>query len=253
MATVEEQLVGFQVVRELNRVQKLTLTAAGALKVSKDDEEAKRLKGEVGVAIAGNEAKIGTLKTFLAAYKGGQSALAKGYQAIGVTPKQVSDELENLETVQAATKQGLQAAKDEKDAIVSVGNQMHSGVAGHVTEIADEELHYQPIQMQVSCWDLVNVMALVLQGIHPGTGAKLKYTTVDKRKWAVARHMKTFDRAKKYLDDSKESESFTKAVQQMKDSLASCKTLDELATLGEAVDALVPRAPLLRRSWQNNG
>ena len=250
MATVEEQLVGFQVVRALNQVQASMLDLAGKLKAAKDDLEAGKLKEESTRTLDHLEAKLGNVAAFLSKYPGGASGLAKSYQAMGVTPKQVKDEMANLVSVRGSAKQALDAAGTGKDDVVSAGNGLHDGVEGHITEIMDVELHFEPIQMHVACWDLVNVMAITLKGLSHGTGKPLAGDSVEKRKKSVLMHLKTFSRAEKYLDDTEEAIDLQMAVDTVGSVIHTATTTGQLSALGDSVDAAVPRAPLLRRVWQ---
>lgn len=253
MATIEEQFVGYQIVKRLNQVQEATLSVAGKLKAAKGDLEADSIKQEAAGVVDQNAAILSKVTDFIAKYPGGASALAKGYQAMGVTAKQVSDEKANLVTAQESAKSALSAASAGKDAAAAIGNDMNGSVAGHITEIVDFELHFELIQMHCCCWDLVNVMAIVLQGINPGSGKPLENDSVDLRKAIIRRHLKTFSRASPYLDYSDEAVSFVDAVKIVTDMLDTCNTVEKLSVVGELVDVRVPRLPLVRRLWQYDG
>lgn len=256
MATVEEQLVGYQVVRALNRAQRATLDLAGRLQTAKDDKEAAEIVTSGQRIMDMTETELGKVSTFISGYPGGVAALAKSYLAVDVNPKQVADELTNLTTVKDSAKQALSQASGNTSDAASIGAQIHAEVEGHITEIMDDEIHFEPIQMQVVVWDLVNVIAMCLQGINHGNGKPMDNDSVETRRNAVARHLKTFGRCRKYLDDSEDSlkyEDAVDAIQMVLTNTGPKITTEQMTSLGEMLDAMVPRIPLLRRAWQYSG
>ena len=246
MATIEEKLLGFQIVRELNTIQESTLSIAGKMKAVKDPKEAEAVKAEAGKILDRTEAKLGILSNFLSKYPGGPKTLARAYQDIGVTPKQITDEMANLGTVAAISKESLAQNAD----VVETGTTMHDSVEAHIPVIVDPETHYGPIQMHVACWDLVSALALTLMGLSPGNGGPLPKDSTEKRKDRARGYLKTFSRAEKYLDDSAEAVGLKNAATMVGGVLDTATTLEQLTGLGVAVDALVPRVPLVRRGWQ---
>lgn len=251
MATIEEQLIGFQVVRTLNNVQNSTLAIAGRLSTAKDDKEATAEKEQAIAIMNINEKLLTRLNDFLNNYPGGEQKLVRSYQAMNVTAKQVRDETDNMVSVQTSTKQALEETSATKEDIAAIGSQAHEAVEGHISEIADVELHFEHIQMHVCCWDLVNVVAITLQGISQGSGKSLEKDSVETRKAIVARHMLTFSRSKKYLNaNDEDAVNFSYTMDIVKDSIDGCTTLEQLNSLGKLVDVRVPRAPLIRRTWQ---
>jgi len=251
MATIEEQLIGFQVVRTLNNVQNSTLAMAGRLSAAKDEKEAIAEKEQAIAVSSINEKILTRLNDFLNNYPGGEQKLVRSYQAMGVTARQVRDETDNMVSIQASAKEALANAKVTQKDISAIGNQAHEAVEGHISEIADVELHYEHIQMHVCCWDLVNVVAITLQGVSQGSGKPLENDSVETRKAIVARHMLTFSRSKKYLNaNDEDAVNFAHTMDIVKDSIDGCTTLEQLNSLGKLVDVRVSRAPLIRRAWQ---
>lgn len=250
MATIEEQLVAYQIVRSLNGVHTVTLDLAGKMRTAKDDAEAANIKVRAERVITVNEERLTKTREFTEKYPGGPQTLAKGYQWLGVTPKQVSDELDNLVSVKDAAKHALANSNADKEDIVTIGGQIHSGVVGHLPAVVDDELHIEPIQMHVAAWDLVNVIAITLQGLSHGTGNPIAEDSTEKRKRAVERHLKTFGRVEKYLGDSTEEAAFRNAIATVTAALAGSNSTEQLTSLGVVVDAMVPRVPLIRRVWQ---
>lgn len=250
MATIVEQLIGFQVIRELNRAQKATLSVAGRLQLSADDLTADAEKEYAKASLAITQKRVDAVKEFCDNYPGGASALTRAYQAFDVTPKQIADDISNLKATAVTTIEALDAALPGKDSAVTIGTQAHDAVQGNVTEIMDPEEHFEMIQMHCACWDLVNVIAITLQGINHGTGAALDPDSVDIRKKIVQMHLKTFGRASSYLDDSQEAMNMLDAVYRVNEFIDGCKELEQLRKLGAEVDMLVPRIPLIRRRWQ---
>ena len=250
MATIVEQLIGFQVIREINRAEKSTLHIAGLLKTAPDDLEADTVKAAATASLASTQKKMDAVKEFCDNYPGGSAALTRAYQAFGVTPKQVADGIDNLRSISVTTREALAVAESGKDSAVTIGNQAHDAIEENVTEIMDPEEHFEMIQMHCACWDLVNVIAISLQGINHGTGAVLEPDSVDIRKKMVQMHMKTFGRASAYLDDSREAIDMLDAFWIVKEEIDGCKELEQLRKLGTQIDMLVPRIPLIRRRWQ---
>lgn len=249
MATVEERLIAFQVVRRINALERSLLAVAGDMKLV-TDENLEEMKENAYRVAAINEKSMNALKSFLANYPRDQQTLARGYQWIGVTPKQVSDAMTNLETGNKAFKQALEAGVSDKDQMAQLGNQVHSGVESHVTEVADVEAHYRDIHMHCAAWDLVCATALVLQGLNSGTGEPLAGDSVDTRRRAAEQHRETFWRIDRYLDLSVASNNLVNAMEIVGDQLGTLETLDECRVLGQWIDSEVPRIPLVRRHWQ---
>ena len=96
--------------------------------------------------------------------------------------------------------------------------------------------------------DILNATALELQGICSYNG-NLRYPNVESRIPLVESRLRVADKMKKQLPDTQETRSMKRALHTVWESLLDVKEKDDLNNLGIWLAQAIPQLPLIRRHW----
>lgn len=246
MATVEERLIGFQLVRSTNRMTRNTLELSAVLKGFNKWKTVESVRETVNLAEQFVTSETAKIEQFLSRYPDAKQ-VDRGLSYHNTVKRQIEDDKVNLREVNTTAKQAAELAASMEN-LSTVGNALLSSVQENTTEIVTYEDHFKDIHLYVSIWDLVNATAIVLQGKTHGTGKPIE--TLEERIQRAAAHVQTFFRLSPLVEDSASKQAMITAMREVESQLSRARTVEQTDRLGADVDLAVPRLPLLRRWWQ---
>jgi len=246
VSTIEERLIGYQLVLNTNRKLRNTLELSVVLKGLSRWQTVEAIQETANLAYGFVTKQSKLLTEFLLRYPD-QAQIQKALNLHATARLQVEADDTNLVTVNTSIRDESLQAKNMQQ-LKTLGNASLSAIEENTTELVTYKDHFEDIHYYTSCWDLVNACAIVLQGRTHGTGKAID--TLDERKTRAAAHVQTFFRLAPLTTDWGRLSDMRMALREVDGQLASVTGTVQADTLGADVDGLVPRAPLLRRWWQ---
>lgn len=248
MATVEEKLIGFQLVRNTNRMTRNTLQMTSTLKgYNSSFKTVEGIRETVQLAHAFVANVSYKQEQFLLRYPD-QDEVSRALSLHKTVRKQIEDDGLNLKAVNLSIKQAAEAAKSLQELSLA-GDQALSQIEENTTEIVSYIDHYQPIHMLTAAWDLVCASAIALQGRTAGSNKT--FASFEAQKDRVEKYLTTFFRQIVFVkEDNAFTRTLVEAMRLLERELPRVTSTGQAATLGEQVDGMVPRIPLVRRWWQ---
>lgn len=246
MATVEERLIGFQLVRSTNRMTRNTLELSAVLKGFNKWKTVESVRETVNLAEQFVTSETAKIEQFLSRYPDAKQ-VERGLAYHNTVKQQIEDDKANLRSVNTAAKQASALAVS-MESMAPLGDDLLANLQENTTEIVTYKDHYEDIHLYTTVWDLVNAAAIVLQGQTHGTGKPI--ATTAERTARAAAHVQTFFRLLPLVPDLGRLTAMQTAMNEIATQVAGVKNDQQADRLGADTDALVPRAPLLRRWWQ---